>query len=35
MTHEDILRLLGYTLDTATTFGPAFALGLIAWRIAR
>jgi hypothetical protein len=33
MTHDEILRLLGYTLEAAFTFGPAFALGFITWRI--
>jgi hypothetical protein len=33
MTHDEILRLLGYTLDATIKFGPLALIGFITWRI--
>jgi hypothetical protein len=33
MEHETLIRLLGYTLEAAWTFGPAVLLGYIAWKL--
>jgi hypothetical protein len=35
MEHETLIRLLGYFFDALQALGPAYLLGLIAWRISR
>ena len=35
MSAPDFLRLAGYFMEFLVTFGPAYLLALIAWRVAR
>jgi len=33
MEHETLIRLLGYALEAAWTFGPAVLIGYITWKL--